>query len=111
MTSPYITSLTAGFVLILQMALAAMVSSSRGVNYSWVGDDGKDVLLRAIRRHGNLAENGGLFIVGFALLELSKTHPMLLIALCGIFAALRLLQAIGLSRANTFRLWVVPAPT
>ena len=101
MSFPYITAGTAGIVLILQMLLGFMVSGARGKNNTWIGDGGHADLQRLTRRHANLAENGGIFLVGFVLLELSGWRPLLLTILCGTFIAVRLLHALGLSRTNT----------
>ena len=101
MTFPFTTAITAGILLILQMALAFAVSGARGQNNAWVGDGGQEALLRAIRRHGNLAENAGLFVAGFALLELSKFGPNLLTGLCAAFVVVRLSHAVGLSQRHT----------
>jgi len=101
MTFPYVTALTAGVLLILQMALAFTVSGARGQRDTWVGDGGQEALLRAMRRHGNLAENAGIFVAGFLLLELSKFSPALLIGLCAAFVLARVSHAVGLSRPNT----------
>jgi uncharacterized membrane protein YecN with MAPEG domain len=101
MTFPYITSVTAGLLLMIQMALAFAVSGNRGKADTWVGDGGNALLLRTARRHANLAENAGIFVVGFALLELSRFSPKLLIALCAAFVIARIFHAAGLSRQNT----------
>lgn len=101
MTFPYVTALTAGVLIILQMAMAFAVSGARGQKNTWVGDGGQDALLRTMRRHGNLAENAGIFVAGFLLLELSKFSPSLLIGLCVAFVLMRVAHAIGLSRADT----------
>jgi uncharacterized membrane protein YecN with MAPEG domain len=101
MIFPYITSVTAGLLLVIQMALAFTVSGNRGKANTWVGDGGDATLLRATRRHANLAENAGFFVVGFALLELSHFSPRLLLALCAAFVVARLFHAVGLSRQNT----------
>ena len=101
MTFPFVTTITTGILLILQIALAFTVSGNRGKNDTWVGDGGNDGLLRAMRRHGNFAENAAIFLVGFMLLEFSKFSTWLLVALCVIFVAARLLHAIGLSQQNT----------
>lgn len=101
MNFPYITSVTAGLLLLIQMALAFAVSGNRGKADTWVGDGGNAVLLRTARRHANLAENAGIFVVGFALLELSRLSPKLLLTLCVAFVIARLFHAAGLSRQNT----------
>ena len=101
MTFPYITSVTAGLLLLIQMALAFAVSGNRGKANTWVGDGGDATLLRTTRRHANLAENAGFFVIGFALLELSRFSPRLLLVLCAAFVIARLFHAAGLSRQNT----------
>ena len=99
MQFPFTTAITAGSRLILQIILAGMVSATRGPVA--IGDGGRDGLTRAIRRHGNLAENAGIFVAGFMLLELSAFSPRLLAGLCAVFVAVRLIHALGLSQANT----------
>ncbi len=101
MSFPYIASATAGLLLLIQMLLAFAVSGRRGKAHIWVGDGGDAALLRTTRRHANLAENAGIFVVGFALLELSRFSPRLLWALCVAFVLARLFHAAGLSRQNT----------
>jgi len=98
---PYVTTTTAGFILILQLLLAFTVSGGRGKVDTWVGAGGHAPLERAIRRHGNLAENAGIFVVGFLLLELSRFSATLLVSLCVAFVVVRLFHAVGLSRENT----------
>jgi uncharacterized membrane protein YecN with MAPEG domain len=95
------TTITAGVLLVIQMALAFAVSGARGQRNVWVGDGGQDALLRAIRRHGNLAENAGIFVIGFMLLELSKFSPTLLMCLCAAFVLVRLAHVVGLSQPDT----------
>jgi uncharacterized membrane protein YecN with MAPEG domain len=101
MTFPFVSTITAGFVVLLQVFLAVSVSAGRGRNKSAIGDGGKVEMLRLIRRHGNLAENGAIFVVGFTMLELSALYPKLLIVLCTTFAAVRIGHAVGLSQVTT----------
>jgi len=101
MSFPHITSVTAGLLMLIQMVLAFAVSGNRGKADTWVGDGGDATLLRTTRRHANLAENAGFFVVGFAVLELSRFSPGLLLALCVAFVIARLFHAAGLSRQNT----------
>ena len=98
---PYITATTAGVLLILQIMLAFTVSGGRGSATTWVGAGGNARLERVIRRHANLAENGGIFVAAFLLLELSRFSSMLLASLCALFVVVRLFHAAGLSRENT----------
>ncbi len=107
MTFPYITSITGGFLLVLQIILAVTVSGARNQLDIAIGDGGQNTLLRAIRRHGNLAENAGLFVAGLTLLELSNALSTLQICLCAVFVLARLLHVVGMSQANatnTYRL-------
>ena len=53
MTFPHVTAVTAGLLVLMQMTLAFSVSAGRGKVDA--------ALLRTARRHGNLAENDGLF--------------------------------------------------
>ena len=105
MSFPSVTALTAGSLLILQMLLGFLTSGARGASGQWIGHGDDVALLRAARRHGNLAENAGIFIAGFLLLELSKWNPQALMGLCAAFIVARLLHAIGLSQANTNNLF------
>ena len=70
--------------MILQTLLAFAVSGTRGTADTWVGDGGHEALLRLGRRLGNLAEYAGSFVAGFALLELSRSSPVLLVSLSTI---------------------------
>ena len=101
MTFPLLSAATAGALLILQMLLAFTVSGARGRAGVWIGAAGAPSLERTARRHANLAENAGLFVAGFTLLELSGRWPMLLLILCPTFVVLRLFHAAGLSLTNT----------
>jgi uncharacterized membrane protein YecN with MAPEG domain len=98
---PYVSATTAGLILILQMLLAFTVSGARGRSETWVGDGGHDDLMRIARRHANLAENSGIFIAGFILLELSGWQPIVLLILCPAFVIVRLAHVAGLSAVNT----------
>lgn len=97
---PALSAATAGALLIMQMLLALTVSGARGRANVWIGAEGAPTLERTARRHANLAENAGLFVAGFTLLELSGRWPLLLLILCPAFVVLRLFHAAGLSREN-----------
>lgn len=101
MSFPYVSTATAGFILILQMLLAVMVSASRGRNATSIGDGGQTAMLRPMRRHGNLAENSGVFLAALILLELSQPGSAIVLGAGGTFVVARLLHAVGLSFANT----------
>jgi uncharacterized membrane protein YecN with MAPEG domain len=98
---PAVAATTAGALLVLQMLLGFATSGARGQAGVWIGTGGNAALERAQRRHANLAENAGLFVAGFTVLELSGRWPTLLLVLCSAFVVLRLVHAAGLSRENT----------
>jgi uncharacterized membrane protein YecN with MAPEG domain len=92
-----IAALTAGILMLLQMLLMAAVIVTRWRVRQSLGDGGNAQLTRAIRRHGNLAENAPLFIAGLALLEILGGGRTLLEILAGVFVLGRLCHAAGLS--------------
>lgn len=98
---PAITAVTAGVLIIVQMLLALLVASARRKNRQSLGDGGNADVLRAMRRHGNLAENAAIFVAGFALLEMIEGSSRVLAVLCAVMVAGRLSHAFGLSQANT----------
>jgi uncharacterized protein len=100
-TPPLVSALTAGILIILQMALAVGVILARRRNRQSLGDGGKAIVLQAIRRHGNFAENAALFVAGFALMEILGGNQATLEFLCGAFVLGRISHAIGLSMPNT----------
>lgn len=102
---PAITAATAGFILLLQMFLAVSISLNRGKISAALGDGGDHAMFRMQRRHANIAENSGIFIAGFTLLELSSAYPQLLQYLCALFILVRIMHAIGLSQASTMNLF------
>jgi uncharacterized membrane protein YecN with MAPEG domain len=100
-TPPIVSALAAGILIIMQMALMTAVIPSRRRNQQSLSDGGHKSLLRAIRRHGNFAENAAVFIAGFALLEVLGGDRVFLQILCAAFILARLIHAIGLSMENT----------
>ncbi|MEO1590106.1 MAG: MAPEG family protein [Cyanobacteria bacterium J06632_22] len=71
----------------------------RGKKQQGMGFEGDLTLERLVRRHGNLAENAGLFIASVALLELVTGSTRLVLILCLVFAIARTLHSIGFSSA------------
>jgi uncharacterized membrane protein YecN with MAPEG domain len=100
-TPPIVSALTAGILIIMQMALMVGVILARRRNRQSLGDGGQQNVLRAIRRHGNFAENAALFVAGFALLEMTGGNRGTLEILCAAFVLGRISHAIGLSMENT----------
>jgi uncharacterized membrane protein YecN with MAPEG domain len=101
LTPPIISAVTAGILIVMQMALALTVALARRRNRQSLGDGGNKDVLQAARRHGNLAENAALFIAGFTLMELLGGNRVELQILCAVFVLARISHAIGLSMQNT----------
>ncbi len=97
MTIPIIAALTGAVLIILQALLMVMVGAHRirsGVNLG-TGDD--QALERKIRRHGNLAENAGLFVAVLALAEMTVVPNSVVEIIAVIFIIARLSHAAALS--------------
>jgi uncharacterized membrane protein YecN with MAPEG domain len=106
LTIPAVSALTAGILIVLQMLLLLTVVLSRRSNRQSLGDGGNADMLRAIRRHGNLAENAAIFVVCAALLETLGESRTTMEILCGVFVLGRVSHAVGLSfvrEVNVFR--------
>jgi uncharacterized membrane protein YecN with MAPEG domain len=96
---PAIAGLTAAAILLLQMILMIHVGRVRGATETLFGEGGER-MQQAIRVHGNLAENSGLFVAALALLEMAGAATWGVATLCGVFVAARIAHAIGLSRTT-----------
>ncbi len=97
MTIPIISAYAGGLLIIMQailMVLTGLHRAKAGINLG-VGDD--PVMERKIRRHGNLAENAGLFVAVLALAEMTgvATQAVMIIAIA--FLVARFAHAIALS--------------
>lgn len=97
MTPPLITALTAAVLLFLQLALMLSVGLHRTRLRVGVGSGDDPHLERKIRRHGNLTENAGLFVIGLGLLELLGGSATAVIILAAVFVIGRLAHAVGFS--------------
>ena len=98
---PLISALTAGILVILQMALMLTVVLSRRRKRQSIGDGGNLELIVAIARHGNFAENAAIFVVGSALLETLGGDRTVIASLCAAFVVGRISHIIGLSLKKT----------
>jgi uncharacterized membrane protein YecN with MAPEG domain len=98
---PVVSAFTAGILILMQVALMAAVVLARRRNRQSLGDGSNPALLRAIRRHGNFAENAAIFIAGFTLLEMLGASQANLAILCALFVVGRISHALGLSLQNT----------
>jgi uncharacterized membrane protein YecN with MAPEG domain len=94
---PLVTMLAAGTLILLQMVLMLLVVIARRRARVSLGAGADEGLLRAIRRHGNLAENAPIFLLAFALLEMIGTERARLATLAIIFVVARLTHIVGLS--------------
>ncbi|GEM_PF-1687072 len=96
--APSFAAATTGALLVLKMVLMILVGRQRGATQTSLGDGDVDgPLYRAIRSHGNLAENAGLMMVGLALLEMLSGSTTAVQGLCGLFLVARLAHPLGLS--------------
>ena len=106
-TLPVVSAITAGALIIAQLGLMiATILVRRRVRQS-LGEAGDPALTRAVRRHGNFAENAAIFIAALALLEMLGAVRWFVAGLAALFLLGRILHAIGLSQANTVNLWRV----
>lgn len=96
-TYPVVTALTAGVLAILQSLLMLAVGMKRLKYSQGVGDGGREDLARAVRRHGNLAENAAIFLVVLALLETSSVSRLFVMIVAGLFVLARISHAIAFS--------------
>jgi uncharacterized membrane protein YecN with MAPEG domain len=103
---PVVSALTAGILIIIQMALMIAVVLARRRNRQALSDGGHPDLLQAIRRHGNFAENAAIFVAGFALLELMGADRLVIEIMSAAFVVGRISHAVGLTLqppVNVFR--------
>ena len=98
---PVISAFTAGILILLQSALVFAAANQRRLHGPSVGEPSDVNVTRAVRRHGNLAENAAIFIACIALLEMLGGGRVWVEVLCAAFVAARLLHAFGLSLKNT----------
>lgn len=96
MNLPIYTAALGAFIIVLQVALMLSVGLHRGKGQFIGNGDDKD-LERKVRRHGNLAENSGLFLVVIALFEMLVGQTTYVLVLCIAFAIARLFHAVGFS--------------
>jgi uncharacterized protein len=101
LTPPTLSALTAGVVVILQMALMLTVVLARRRNRQSIGDGGNPELLAAIRRHGNFAENAAIFVASFTLLEVLGGNRTVIATMCAAFVVGRISHVVGLSMKKT----------
>ncbi|WP_164117792.1 MAPEG family protein [Sphingorhabdus sp. Alg239-R122] len=97
MTMPLITATAAGVIIILQVILMITVGLHRAKTGISVGTGEDRDMERKMRRHGNLAENSGLFIAALALLEIVGASRPLVLGLAVTFIIGRLAHVFAFS--------------
>ena len=100
MGSENITGLYAGICALLLVAFAVRVTLTRGKQKVLLGDGGKDVMLRAIRLHGNAAEYVPLTLILMLLLEMHGSAHWFLHAAGITLVVARLFHAHGLMQSG-----------
>jgi len=98
---PVVSAITAGALIIGQMGLLFAVAGQRRRSQQALGEGTDPALVRAVRRHGNYAENAAVFVVALALLEMLGAQRWFVAALAAVFVAGRVAHAIGMSMPNT----------
>lgn len=93
---PLYSAALGAFLIVLQVGLMLTVGVHRSKGQFIGNGDDRD-LERKVRRHGNLAENAGLFLVVIALLEMIVGQTTYVASVCLVFAAARIAHAIGFS--------------
>ena len=101
LSAPVVSAIAAGVLIIIQMALLLTVVVARRRGKQSLGDGGDANVLRAMRRHGNFAENAAIFVVALALFEMIGGERLTAEIYAGIFIVGRLAHAVGLSFQNT----------
>ncbi len=96
MNLPIYAAALGAFLIVLQVVLMLSVGFHR-TKGQFIGTGEDRDLERKVRRHGNLAENSGLFLAVIALLEILVGQTTYVLVLCIVFAAARLLHALGFS--------------
>jgi len=97
MTIPIYAAAAGAVLIILQALLMILVGMHRIRNGINLGSGDDLAMERKIRRHGNLAENAGLFVAVLALAEMTvvPNHVVRIIAI--VFIIARLFHAIALT--------------
>lgn len=91
-----VTSLTAGLLALLLVALSIRISMLRMRHRVSLGDGGHDDLQRAIRAHGNTAEHAPIFILLLLLAEAGNAPMAIIWTLAIVFVAARVMLVTGL---------------
>jgi len=102
---PVVSAATAGVLIVVQMILLLLTVLARRKARQSLGEGQDEGLLRAMRRHGNFAENAAIFVIALALLEIMGAGRQMVEGLAGAFLLGRLFHALGLSMPKSVNLW------
>ncbi len=97
MTAPIISAYAGALLIIMQailMVLTGLHRAKSGINLG-LGDD--PVMERKVRRHGNLAENAGIFLAVLAIAEMTVVPHQTILIIAIVFVIARLSHAIAMS--------------
>ncbi|MEM7058036.1 MAG: MAPEG family protein [Pseudomonadota bacterium] len=97
---PEISIIAAAVLILMQMVLMLSVGMHRASVKVGVGFGEDEQLHRKIRRHGNLAENAGVFLIGMALAEISGASTFYLSIVAAVFVAARASHALAFSSTS-----------
>ncbi|MFN3232288.1 MAG: MAPEG family protein [Alphaproteobacteria bacterium] len=97
MSFPIITATLAAFLIILQQALMLSTGLHRAKAGIGVGLGDDPNLERKVRRHGNLAENAAILLIGLGLVEMYGAPTGAVMTFAIIFGVARLGHAIAFS--------------
>lgn len=97
MILPITAAFVAAILIVLQQSLMLNVGIYRGKANLGVGVGNDKRLERKHRRHANLAENSGIFVVTLAIAEIIGLPAVFLAWVGAVFVIGRMLHAIGFS--------------
>ena len=95
MTLPLISAAIAAILIVLQQVLMITVGMHRAKVQIGVGVGDDINLERKMRRHGNLAENAGLFVATLALAEICGVSKPVVLGFGVFFVFARLSHVVG----------------
>lgn len=99
MTIPIYSAAAGAILIILQALLMIAAGAYRGKSGISLGTGDDPVMERKVRRHGNLAENAGLFVAVLALAEMTVVPNIVVQYIAVAFIVARIFHAVALSSA------------
>ncbi len=99
---PIITTLYAGLLGLLSLALSFQAGSMRGKTGISIGDGGQQEMLLAMRRHANFVEYVPLALILIGLLEFNAVNALAIHVMGASLVLFRIAHAVGL-KADTMQ--------